>query len=84
MNGSAKIGNYCTLYPGVLIGQKNSKEGAAIIGKNVFIGACTKTIGHVKNGNNVTLGQNLIIIKDIPDNTVIVANNSNRKLYHKY
>lgn len=83
VNGSAKIGDNCTLYPGVLIGQKNSKEDAAIIGNNVFIGAGTKIIGHVKIGNNVTLGQNLIITKDIPDNTVIVANNINRMLYHK-
>ena len=47
-------------------------EGAAIIGDNVFIGAGTKIIGSVKIGNNVTIGQNCVIVKDIPDNCVVV------------
>lgn len=55
INPAAKIGNYCTLYPGVLIGHKYPGNGAAIIGDNVFIGAGTKIIGPVKIGNNVTI-----------------------------
>lgn len=72
VNPKVKIGENCTLYPGVLIGQKNPMEGAAIIGDNVFIGAGTKIIGSVKIGNNVTIGQNCVIVKDIPDNCVVV------------
>lgn len=80
INPAAKIGNYCTLYPGVLIGHKYPGNGAAIIGDNVFIGAGTKIIGPVKIGNNVTIGQNCVITKDIPDNSVVVCNNENRIL----
>lgn len=80
INPAAKIGKNCTLYPGVLIGHKYPGNGSAIIGDNVFIGAGTKIIGPVKIGNNVTIGQNCVITKDIPDNSVVVYNNENRIL----
>ena len=80
INPTAKIGKNCTLYPGVLIGHKYPGNGSAIIGDNVFIGAGTKIIGPVKIGNNVTIGQNCVITKDIPDNSVVVCNNENRIL----
>lgn len=80
INPEAKIGDNCTLYPGVLIGHKKPDGGAATIGDNVFIGAGTKIIGPVKIGNNVIIGQNCVITKDIPDNSVVVCSNENRIL----
>lgn len=73
VNGKARLGRNCTLYPGVLIGHKSTEGGAAVIGNNVFIGAGTKIIGEVHIGNNVTIGQNCVITKDIPDNAVVVC-----------
>lgn len=72
INPTTKIGDNCTLYPGVLIGHKNINGGAAIIGNNVFIGAGTKIIGPVKIGDNVTIGQNCVITKDVPSNSTVV------------
>lgn len=80
INPAAKIGENCTLYPGVLIGHKNIMGGVAIIGNNVFIGAGTKIIGPVKIGDNVTIGQNCVITKDIPSNSVVVIDNKLRYL----
>ena len=81
INGKVRIGENCTLYPGVLIGWKGPKEqGCARIGNNVFIGSGTKIIGDVKIGDNVTLGQNLVITKDIPENTVVVVGDNHRFL----
>lgn len=80
INPAAKIGNYCTLYPGVLIGHKKVNGGAATIGNNVFIGASTKIIGPVKIGDNVTIGQNCVITKDIPSNSIVVNDNKMRYL----
>lgn len=75
INGNTRIGENCTLYPGVLIGWKSEKEqGCANIGNNVFIGSGTKIIGEVNIGNNVIIGQNLVITKDIPDDAVVVSN----------
>lgn len=80
INPAVKIGEGCTLYPGVLVGHKKPGDGAAIIGDNVFIGAGTKIIGSIRIGNNVTIGQNCVITKDVPDNSVVVCNNDNRIL----
>ena len=76
INGGAKIGENCTLYPGVLIGHKQVGGDNAVVGNNVFIGSGTKIIGSVKIGNNVTIGQNCVIVKDIKDNTTVVAKGS--------
>lgn len=73
INPAARIGENCTLYPDVLIGHKKPGDGAAIIGDNVFIGAGTKIIGPVRIGNNVIIGQNCVITKDVPDNSVVVS-----------
>lgn len=80
VNSTAKIGEYCTLYPGVLIGHKTPGCGAAQIGNNVFIGAGTKIIGNIRIGDNVTIGQNCVITKDIPSNSTVVNNNTLRYL----
>lgn len=81
INGKARLGDNCTLYPGVLIGWKGPEEqGCAQIGDNVFVGSGTKIIGGVKIGNNVILGQNLVVTKDIPDNAVVVVESKYRFL----
>ena len=81
INENTRIGENCTLYPGVLIGWKGPKEqGCAEIGNNVFIGSGTKIIGPVHIGNNVVIGQNMVITKDIPDNSVVVSDANYRFL----
>lgn len=81
INQNVRIGENCTLYPGVLIGWKNPNEkGCAKIGNNVFIGSGTKIIGQVKIGNNVIIGQNMVITKDIPDNSKVVVQSNLRYL----
>lgn len=72
INPEARLGDNCTLYPGVLIGHKKLHD-APIIGNNVFIGGGTKIIGSVKIGDNVTIGQNCVVVKDIPANSTVVS-----------
>lgn len=79
VNGGARLGENCTLYPGVLIGNKNG-GGNAIIGNNVFIGSGTKIIGPVKIGNNVIIGQNCVVVKDIQDNKKVVTDDRLRSI----
>ena len=75
INPKTRIGENCTLYPGVLIGHKTPEEGkSATIGNNVFIAAGTKIIGDVTIGDNVTIGVNTVIVKDVPSNVVIAGN----------
>ena len=52
----------------------NSWKNAPIIGNNVNIGANVCIIGNIRIGNNVEIGAGTVVVKDIPDNTVVVGN----------
>ena len=84
INPATRIGENCTLYPGVLIGHKSAKDGkSATIGNKVFIGAGTKIIGDVHIGDNVTIGQNCVITKEITTGSVVVLENSQLRNLNK-
>lgn len=70
---TCKIGKNCTILPGVIIGNKHfdSHDEWVIIGDNCYIGADAKIFGSVNIGNNVTIGANSVVTKDIPDNAVV-------------
>lgn len=71
VNEKVRIGENCTLYPGVLIGHKVPSEPAAIIGDNCFIASGAKIIGAVMIGDNVTIAQNAVVTHDVPSNVVV-------------
>ena len=69
------IGKNCNLSHGVTIGQVNRgrKKVSPIIGDNVYIGVGAKVLGKITIGNNVAIGANCVVIKDIPDKAVVVG-----------
>lgn len=73
INKESVIGKNCTIYHGVTISIENTKKGAPIIGNNCVISAGAKIIGPIKLGNNVMVGANSVVVKDIPDNSVVVG-----------
>lgn len=44
------------------------------IGNNVSIGANVTIIGNIKIGDNVIIGAGAVVVKDIPDNCIVVGN----------
>lgn len=54
------------------LGVKNGK--LPTIGDNVSLGANVVIIGGVHIGNNVTIGAGSVVVKDVPDNAVVVGN----------
>lgn len=52
----------------------NTPEGRPTIGNNVALGANVTIIGPVMVGNNVTIGAGTVIVKDVPDDCVVVGN----------
>lgn len=68
-----KIGKNCTLLPGVVFGNKHEKVTGEkiIVGDNCYFGLGAKIFGSVRIGNNVTVGANAVVTKDIPDNAVV-------------
>src|SRR6266850_2616329 len=75
VNGKSVIGKNCNISQGVTLGQANrgKNKGYPILGDNVYIGPGAKIIGAVKIGNNVAIGANCVVTKDIPDNSVVVG-----------
>jgi serine O-acetyltransferase len=71
---SVVIGNNCTLYHQVTIGDRGGAGNAARIGDNVMIGAGAKIIGEIVIGNNCRIGANAVVNKDVPDNCIAVGN----------
>ena len=77
ISDKALIGQNAVIFHHVTIGSNNLKDslkrGSPIIGDNVYIGAGAKIIGAVRIGNNVRIGANCIVVKDVPDNCVVVT-----------
>ena len=70
-----KVGSNCTLRPGVVFGRKCVKPDPDTIkvGNNCEFGVGSKIIGKVKIGDNVIVGANAVVTKDVPDNAVVVG-----------
>ena len=70
------IGNNCEIFQNVTIGS-NRKEKAGrympIIGDNVSIGSGAVVVGPIKIGNNVIIGANSYVDKDVPSNVVVAG-----------
>lgn len=66
-----RMGKGCMIYQQVTIGATN--EGRPIIGDNVSIYAGAIIIGRIKIGNDVIIGANSLVNKDVPDNCTVVG-----------
>ena len=67
-----KVGNYCHLQTGVLLGNAHhSEDEKPIIGDNVEFGPGAKVLGKVTIGDNCFVAANAVVVKDMPANSII-------------
>ncbi len=74
VKSSAHVGKNCTIRPGVVIGKKGNEKAEdmpVVIGKNVIFGLGVKIFGKLIIGDNVIIGANSVVTKDIPNNAVV-------------
>lgn len=73
--GATSIGKNFSISQGVTIGQTNrgERKGRPTIGNNVYVGPGAIVIGNIKIGDNVAIGANCVVTKDIPDNAVVTG-----------
>ena len=76
--GNVEMGKFCNISHQVTIGiggrQDSELEGVPTIGNYVYIAPGAKIFGKIRIGNNVSIGANAVVSKDIPDNDTVVGN----------
>lgn len=73
----AKVGADCTIFHQVTLGVNGRKslEVGPALGDRVSVGAGAKIIGPVRIGDDVTIGANAVITKDVPNGVTVVGFN---------
>ncbi len=67
VHGNARVGRNCRLQEGVTIGATNGSHEAATIGDNCYFGSGAKVIGAVTIADDVAVGANAVVTKDITE-----------------
>lgn len=71
------IGNNCKIFQNVTFGNKFGRQienrGGVHVGDNCVIGAGAVILGHITIGNDVSIGANAVVNRDIPDHCMAVG-----------
>ena len=74
ISGDAVFGDDCVIRNGVTVGLRHiGQRGAPIIGNRVDIGAGAKVLGPIRIGDDVAIGANAVVLKDVPSNSIAVG-----------
>lgn len=79
VNENARIGSNARIHAGVSIGNSSKfnafwrLDNTPTIGDNVYIGPGAKLFGKIKIGNDVAIGANAVVTKDVPDHVTVVG-----------
>lgn len=76
INAATKIGAHCTLMHNVTIGVSHSpkgKPGVPVLGDRVFVGPNCVLYGGITIGNDVMIGANSVVNKDVPDGVLVAG-----------
>lgn len=74
VSGYARFGNDCRIRTGVVVGLARVDDPCAPqIGDNVDIGAGAKVLGRITIGNNVLIGANAVVVRDVPADSIAVG-----------
>lgn len=74
IHSDAKIGERFSIGQGVTIGTKGQGGGGVpVIGDDVYLGVGSKVLGGIVVGDNVSVGANAVVVKDVPAGSVAVG-----------
>jgi serine O-acetyltransferase len=74
VNSKCVIGRNCTLSHGVTLGQANSRSkhpGNPVLGNRVYLGPGCKVVGGIHIGDDVAIGPNSVVVKDVRPQSVV-------------
>jgi serine O-acetyltransferase len=72
---TAIIGDNCLIYQGVTLGGTGKETGKRhpTLGENVVVGTGAKVLGNLQIGNNVRIGANSVVLRDVPSDCTVVG-----------
>lgn len=74
VSGDSVFGDDVVIRNGVTVGLKHTGvRGSPTIGNRVDIGAGAKLLGPIHIGDDVAIGANAVVIKDIPSHSIAVG-----------
>ena len=73
IHGGTVMGDDCMIRQGVTLGNSGSADpaGAPTVGSRVQIGAGAKVLGRISIGDDVVIGANAVVIRDVPARCVV-------------
>ena len=73
VHGAVVLGDDCLIRHGVTLGNagRDDPAGAPTLGDRVQVGAGAKVLGRIKVGNDVIIGANAVVVRDVADNCVV-------------
>ena len=73
IHSAAVIGEDCTVYHGVTLGDLGGRGGAPRVGDRVLIGAGAKLIGAIFIGDDCVIGANAVVLASVPTGHLAVG-----------
>jgi serine O-acetyltransferase len=73
LHSTAIVGEYCTIYHGVTLGDRGSWGDAPRVGNRVLIGAGAKLIGEIVIGDDCVIGANAVVHTSVPTGHIAVG-----------
>ena len=73
VHSQAILGEGCTLYHGVTLGDLGGWGGAPRVGHDVLIGAGAKLLGQIDIGDHCRIGANAVVLTSVPPGCVAVG-----------
>ena len=72
---TAEIGDYVTLFQGVTLGGTGKERGKRhpTLGNHVVVGAGAKILGGITIGDNVKIGANSVVLKNVSPNSTVIG-----------
>jgi serine O-acetyltransferase len=72
---TAEIGDYVTLFQGVTLGGTGKDRGKRhpTLGNHVVVGAGAKILGGITIGDNVKIGANSVVLKNVAANSTVIG-----------
>jgi len=72
---TAEVGDYVTLFQGVTLGGTGKERGKRhpTLGNHVVVGAGAKILGGITVGDNVKIGANSVVLKNVSANSTVIG-----------